>query len=375
VLATDYVNLYGRDITERVEAEEKVEDLAKLTAQNPNPVLRISKDGTLLYANRAAAAFLNDWNCDVGQTIPDDWLETTKQAFSSGAVTDVLLSRGESTFVVTVAPLAARGYVNLYASDITELKRVEREIIELNEQLEQRVFRRTSELRKTNQQLRELIEERKRLEKEVLNISEREQRRIGQELHDSLGQMLTGAAFMIKVLQRQMTAKGLDEAADAAEIADIIRQATDQAKGLAKGLHPVDLDARSLSSALEELAASTEHLFGIRCTFTCSRPVQLDDSDKAVHLYRIAQEAVTNAIKHGKAASIQIELTGGDKESILNVTNDGLSFPKEFEKRGSGMGLQIMDQRVDIIGGSLEIHAGPEGGAVVNCRFPNKTPD
>jgi signal transduction histidine kinase len=215
------------------------------------------------------------------------------------------------------------------------------------------------------------IEERKRLERQILNISEREQRRIGQELHDSLGQQLTGIAFMTKVLERRLTDKSSIEAADVAEIGKLVNQATEQARGLAKGLHPVDLDTGTLLSALEELAATTESLFGVRCLFKRGKPVPADNAASGVHLYRIAQEAVTNAVKHGRAKNIQIELAPKGDTCVLIVTSDGLDFPEDPGDRNTGMGLQIMAHRADIIGGSLDIRKGAAGGTVVTCTFPN----
>ena len=124
-------------------------------------------------------------------------------------------------------------------------------------------------------------------------------------------------------------------------------------------------------SALQELAVNTEHLFGIRCEFKCEKNVNIKDTEVAIHLFRIAQEAVTNAIKHGKAKNIQMELVRQKQKYILTIKNDGLDFPEEFEARGTGMGLQIMDHRVDIIGGLLDIHKAPEGGTIVTCSFPS----
>jgi signal transduction histidine kinase len=125
-------------------------------------------------------------------------------------------------------------------------------------------------------------------------------------------------------------------------------------------------------SSLQELAESTETLFGINCTFKCDKRIRVDNPEVAVHLYRITQEAITNAIKHGKAKNIQIDLTYDANKSILTVRNDGIDFPKEFEARNTGMGLQIMDHRVDIIEGSLDIHKGPKGGTIMTCTFPIK---
>ncbi|MHC4456121.1 MAG: PAS domain-containing sensor histidine kinase, partial [Planctomycetota bacterium] len=256
--------------------------------------------------------------------------------------------------------------------DITERKNAEEDLRKYREHLEELVQTRTAELTEANKKLLQEIEGRKRLEKEILDISERERRRIGQELHDSLGQQLTGIAFMTKVLEQNLAKKLPDESDVVAEISQLVNQATDQARDLAKGLHPIDLHTGTLMSALQELAESTEHLFGVHCTFECDKPIPMDDAQVVIHLYRITQEAVTNAIKHGGAKNINIGLTYGKKESVLTVKNDGVDFPKKFEKRGTGMGLQIMDHRVDIIGGSLDIHKAPKGGTIVTCTFPNK---
>ena len=256
--------------------------------------------------------------------------------------------------------------------DITERKEAERKIMKFNEELEQRVADRTAKLTKAHEQLLQDIEDRKRLEREILDISEREKRLIGQELHDGIGQHFTGIAFMTRALQQRIADKLPHEAADAAQISELVNEAVEQARRLAKGLHPVDLSGGSLPSALQELALTTERLFGIRCSFKCDVPTPIDDSAVAVHLYRITQEAITNAIKHGRAKNIRVRLACGRNKFVLAVKSDGLDFPKEFEARGTGMGLQIMDHRVDIIGGSLNICKAAKGGTIVTCVFPNK---
>ena len=252
--------------------------------------------------------------------------------------------------------------------------RAEEDLMKYRDRLEELVQIRTAELTYANEKLLQEIDGRKRLEKEILNISEREQRRIGRELHDSIGQQFTGIAFMMKVLEQKLANNRLtDEASDAAEIKKLVNEAMDQTRGLAKGLHPIDLDAGSLLAALQELAATTEKLFGIRCALVDGGSVEMDDAEVATHLYRIAQEAITNAIKHGKTKNIRIELIHEKDKSILKVENDGRDFPEEFEARGTGMGLQIMDHRADIIGASLDIQKAPEGGTILTCSFSNKT--
>jgi signal transduction histidine kinase len=274
-------------------------------------------------------------------------------------------------FAFLVVPVIEAGYANLYGRDITERKAAEEELRKHRQHLKKLVETRTAELREVNKQLMAEIEGRKQLEREILDISERERRRLGEELHDSLGQHLTGIAFMTKVLERKLAETSPNEVADVVEIAKLVGQATDQARGLARGLHPLDLGAESLMSSLEELARQTKELIGVRCFFRCDEAVKVDDTGVAVHLYRIAQEAVTNAIKHGKAKNIEIALVCNKDISVMTIRNDGLDFPKEFEARSTGMGLQIMDHRVDLIGGSLDVHAGDKGGTILTCTFPN----
>jgi len=215
------------------------------------------------------------------------------------------------------------------------------------------------------------IEQRERLQKEILDISEREQRRIGQELHDGLQQELVGMTFNCRMLGQKLAAKSLREADDTARIGELLQQAIGHTRDLARTLYPVDLDASGLMFALEKLASRTEQLFGIRCSFKCDMPVPIDEETVAINLYRIAQEAVTNAIKHGRAKNIQIELASTPDKSVLTVENDGRDFPK-VRPKSKGMGLQIMNYRAEMIDGSLNVCRGARGGTVVTCVFPNK---
>lgn len=211
-------------------------------------------------------------------------------------------------------------------------------------------------------------EQRKRLEREILDISVREQRRIGQDLHDGLGQRLTGIAFLSKALAQKLAAKSWPDAADAAEIEKLINATIEQARHLAKGLHPTALVTGGLQVALEELASTTEQLFDVSCVLTADRAASLPD-DVATQLYYMAQEAVTNAVKHGKAGNITLALRATGDTTTLAVEDDGMGFPADGE-RAQGMGLHIMRYRAGIIDGSLDIRRRPDGGTVVLCSFP-----
>jgi PAS domain S-box-containing protein len=210
------------------------------------------------------------------------------------------------------------------------------------------------------------LTERKRLEKEVLEISDREQRRIGQDLHDGLGQELTGIEMMCQVFHQQLAKKNKEEAARAEEIARHVREAIAHTRSLARGLSPVSQDTGGLMSSLEELAGGVERVFRVKCTFHCPSPVLVPDNAVATHLFRIAQEAVTNAIKHGRAKKIKIALSQVPECLILAVRDDGAGLPKELPP-GRGMGLRIMQYRTGLIGGSLAIQKEQAGGTAVVC--------
>ena len=213
------------------------------------------------------------------------------------------------------------------------------------------------------------ISERKSLEKTVLEISEREQRRIGQDLHDGLGQHLTGIAFMTKVQEQKLADREIPEAVDAAKIVKLVNDAILKTRELSRGLLPVVSDAHGLMSALQMRAGEIEDLFGINCHFQCDQPVLIHDTPMATHLFHIAQEAVNNAIKHGRAQNILIRLFSGEREGTLMIKDDGIGFEPPTQ-RHTGVGLRIMNYRAGMIGGNLEVRPDSPRGTIVTCRFP-----
>jgi len=240
-----------------------------------------------------------------------------------------------------------------------------------HQELEERVRQRTSALT-------EEITERERLERELLEISEREQRRIGQDLHDSLCQHLTGATLAGQVLEEKLAALNLPLAADAGNIVDLVEEGIDLSRKLAKGLYPVEMAADGLMLALEEYAAATGGLFKVACRFECDSPVLIHDPATAGHLYRIAQEAVGNAIKHGKARNILIRLEVGEESTVLSIKDDGAGLP-EILPKNRGLGLRIMAHRTAMIGGVFNARRDAAGGTLVACELradanPKKTP-
>ena len=243
----------------------------------------------------------------------------------------------------------------------------------------------TSNLTTTNEQLQQEVEERKSLEKELLSVIERERQRIGQELHDGIGQQLAGITFMAEVLRGKLRRKSLGkEIPFAGRISTCVGQVAQQTRNLARGLAPIDLDTNGLLPALEELAANTEQLFNVTCTLECDRTVATREASVTINLYRIVQEAITNAIKHGRARNVTIRLTAENGRAELSVESDGLAFLDRQAGRirqpssclsehanGSGMGLRIMRYRAETINGSLDVREGARGGTLVTCVFPH----
>jgi PAS domain S-box-containing protein len=214
------------------------------------------------------------------------------------------------------------------------------------------------------------VTDRKRLEREILEVSSREQQRIGQDLHDSLGQHLTGITFLTKVLERKLEGKNLEEAKEAAEIGRLVMQALAQTRNLARGLFPVELERNGLVAAIADLAANVEGMCKIKCNFKAKDGIDVQDNVLATHIFRIAQEAINNSVKHGKAKKIDITLLPNGDHLELCVADDGTGF--NTEAKMDGLGLRIMHYRARRIGGTFAITTPEKGGTRVTCSFRNK---
>jgi signal transduction histidine kinase len=212
------------------------------------------------------------------------------------------------------------------------------------------------------------ITEQKKLEKSLLEIEDRERQHIGYELHDSLGQLLTGISFKTKCLQNELKNRQIPEAEEAADIGSLINEAKIQAKMLAQGLSPIGTEGGGLMSALESLATNTQRLFNIRCSFTCPESVLLRNKKAILQLYRIAQEAVTNAVRHSQCKNIEIFLSRQDKSIIIKIKDDGTGVNKVSESN-DGMGLKIMRYRASMIGASLGTEVKDGKGTAISCVF------
>ncbi len=334
-----------RDITARKQAEESLrrreQELADFFTESPLGLLWVGPDGRILRVNQAELVLLGCTRDEVfGRHVSE---------FHGGAkaVADVLNRLGK------------RQTVQNYRARLRHKDGTPREVlIDANGLWEQE---RLVHSRWFTRDITHRVE----LEREILAISEREQRRLGHDLHDDLCQQLAGIEFLSQRLVSDLPAR-IAVRARAKEIAQMVQRAMTQTRDLARGLSPVRLEAEGLTDALRELAAGTRKVFGCDCRFRCDSPVLVPDHSVAIHLYRIAQEAVSNAIRHGQARRIELGLTANGRSVTLAVADNGTGIPSKLPKR-KGMGLRIMRYRAEVIGGAVIVEPHPGGGTRVVC--------
>ncbi len=210
------------------------------------------------------------------------------------------------------------------------------------------------------------ISRRKQLERELLELSEHERRGFAQELHDGLGQQLGGIAYLSNVLREKLTERNAAEAGEATRIFGLVRDAIEQTRRISRGLSPIRAEPDGLMFALRELASQTTELFRVRCDFNCVQPVLIGDVSLAAHLYRIAQEAVNNALKHAKPRRLQVHLRQMRDKITLAVMDDGKGIGKISPQR-QGLGLHIMKYRAGLVRGILTVRPRRGRGTEVIC--------
>ena len=256
----------------------------------------------------------------------------------------------------------------------SRLRQSEEALIEMNNALEQRVRVRTAELHEANRELSSEIAERTRLEREIIRISEREKRRIGLDLHDGLCQELAAIAFITGALATRMSRTGAEETQRVKDVSLLLNDSISRCRDIARGLHPVEMDADGLMVALDDLAVNTSQT--VRCVFHCRERIMMPESDTALNLYRIAQEAVNNALKHARATRITISLERAAGGVRLRVTDNGRGIPspasRKRRKMTGGMGLHIMRYRARTMGAILQILDRRPRGTEILCLLPDK---
>jgi signal transduction histidine kinase len=232
-----------------------------------------------------------------------------------------------------------------------------------NRDLEQRVQLRTESLAKE-------IRERMRLQKELIETGDRERRRIGHELHDRLCQHLTGTALAGHLTGEKLAGRSLPEAVEVSRLVELIEQAIEMTRTLSRSLSPVEMLPGRLVENFRELAANVSTMFSVQCRFECHETAPLPEVEVATQLYHIAEEAIANAVRHGKAQSINVSLDSTADEWSLAITDDGAGLAENFEQN-KGMGMRIMAYRADLIGATFNVGRQPGRGTRVTCTLPN----
>jgi two-component system CheB/CheR fusion protein len=238
----------------------------------------------------------------------------------------------------------------------------------VHDELERRVRERTAELVRSNEALRAEITERKRIEKEILEAAQEEQRRFGSQLHDGLCQELTGILMFAKGLTQKMEREHRIDVAELKKITDLLREAISQARDTARGLYPGEMEGTSLMHSLQELTSNTQRASGVACMFFCPESIIINDNDVATHLYRIAQEGISNAVEHGRAQSIEVSFTQNDGRINLTLKDDGSGFVSD-PMNPKGIGLKIMKYRAHMMGGIFQIKPNSPQGVVLQCSL------
>jgi PAS domain S-box-containing protein len=218
------------------------------------------------------------------------------------------------------------------------------------------------------------ITERIRLEREILETSNREQRRIGHDLHDGVCQQLAAIAYRVDILGDQLQERGVPESSETGRIGALLNEAIQQTRGVARGLFPVRLAESGLESALEELATNLNNLFKTQCNFSSVKPGPELDSTMSLHLYYIAQEAAFNAARHGRATQVNITISGGKGRFTLEIQDNGNGFQLPLTD-SAGMGIRIMRYRARVIGATLNLKSQPNQGTQITVQFNPKLDD
>jgi signal transduction histidine kinase len=245
--------------------------------------------------------------------------------------------------------------------------RSEEELRRAHEELEARVEKRTADLKAANQKLRNVLEERKRLENELLEIAENERRRIGFDLHDDLGQKLTGVLLMANALKQRLVAEGHSCREDAGHICDLVDQVIHHTHNLAHQFSSLDMRGDDAAEVLRGLAVNVEKMFNITCHFSAKGEIPPLPESVVTQFYKIAQESISNAIKHGKATEVTVSLCPSSDKLVLTIQNDGVPFVQPKEK--GRMGLRIMNYRANTIGATFDIRANHKSGTLVTCSL------
>jgi signal transduction histidine kinase len=290
--------------------------------------------------------------------------ETAVWAMNSGAHDYIMKDR-----LARLVPAVQR---ELREAEVRRARaRSEEELRRAHEELEWRVEKRTADLKAANQKLNDVLEERKRLENELLEIAENERRRIGFDLHDDLGQKLTGTLLIARAMEQRLEREEHPEAEEARRICELIEQSVHHTHNLAHHFSSIDATGGDLAEVLNGLAATVVKMFSIPCEFTIKGEIPALPENTGAQFYKIAQEAISNAIKHGKASFVWMSVVCSAHRLVFTIKNDGAPFSPPVNPKAR-MGLRTMNYRANTVGATFEIKPNQKNGTIVSCVLPIK---
>ncbi len=364
----------------RQTADERTGSIARLPAENPHPVLRVTGNGMLLYANRAADELLDHWRCRVGGPVPAAVQHELAPAMESGERRNLEVPLGERILLAVLAPFPEKEYVNLYFVDITERKQLEDELRRLLDQLDTLVHERTAEIANKNARLIVEIDERKRAEgtlqsyaRRLIELEEDLRRKLAAELHDELGRDLTALGLNFTILSNSLSPESRENLGERVDdTAGLIEEMGRNLRRLMFMLRPPVLDDYGLAAALRWHIDLFGKRTGIRVDFRAEDGLPRFSEPIEMALYRIAHEALTNVSKYSEATRVTVRLAGGNGRLELTVSDNGKGFDTRTVSRlhpGAGWGLTIMRERAEAVGARFQLHSEPGRGTVITVEL------
>ena len=396
------VVLVFHDVTERRRAQAALREaleravwLARFPDENPNPVLRASADGTMLYCNSASAEILG-WGCEVGKPLQDPLSLLHRQAMAEGKEAQQDVELGGKFYFVVITPFPREGYANVYGRDITERKRAEEalrqrtlELQHLTETLEQQVQERTEELEVANEELRTEIDEciradielkksesnLRHLSMEILNAQEKERKLVAGEIHDSIGSSLSAVKFKVETALTELADRSPQTTTALKSLVPIVQGAIDEARRIQMNLRPSTLDDLGLLATIRWLCRqfeSTYSAIGVKQSIKIEEH-EVPDSLKTV-IFRVLQEGLNNIAKHSMAKVVLLFLRKAGQGVQLVIQDNGQGF--DLSKLQSpndttqGLGLKSMRERTELSGGSFVIESTQGKGTIIRASWP-----